>query len=257
MRLAKTTGIPIFIVGHVTKDGTIAGPRVLEHLVDTVLYFEGDSHHSFRILRAYKNRFGSTNEIAIFEMREKGLIEVENPSQIFLSERANNVSGSVIVPIIEGTRPILVELQALVSPTNFTNPQRRATGIDYNELVLLLAVLEKRAGLHISYYDVFVNVAGGVKIDEPASDLGLILAIASSFKDIPVDTKVSVIGEVGLGGEVRAVSQIERRVNEAVKLGFSKILIPHSNLKDLSSKNGQCIGVKTVQEALHQVSVCG
>jgi DNA repair protein RadA/Sms len=251
MFYAKRTGIPIFIIGHVTKDGSIAGPRVLEHIVDTVLYFEGDTGHTFRILRAVKNRFGSTNEIGVFEMKDSGLTEVKNPSEIFLAERPFNVTGSVVVSSMEGTRPILIELQALVSPTNFGVPRRTSIGVDYNRVSLLLAVLEKRAGLHLMGQDVFVNVVGGIRIDEPAIDLGILAAVTSSFKEIPIDPRTFVIGEVGLAGEIRAISQVEARIKEGSKLGFTKAIIPISNVKKIFPVNGiEIIGAASVNEAL-------
>ncbi len=248
---AKQSHSPVFLVGHVTKDGSIAGPKVLEHMVDTVLYFEGEKSCLFRILRAVKNRFGSSNEIGVFQMEEKGLLEVENPSMLFLPERAGGVSGSVVVCCVEGTRPILLELQALVSPSSYGTPQRVSSGVDYKRLALLLAILEKREGLSMAAFDVFVNVAGGVRIDEPASDLGVVVALASSLKEVPVDREVVVIGEVGLGGEVRAVGQIERRIKEAEKLGFSKCIIPQGNRKGLNQNFGiEIIGVKSIQDAI-------
>ena len=231
LKVTKEMEFSTFLVGHVTKKGTIAGPRVLEHMVDTVLYFEGDQHHAYRILRSVKNRFGAANEIGVFEMRETGLREVPNPSEIFLSERGYGVSGSTVVCSLEGTRPILVEIQALVTPSSYGTPQRTATGVEYKRLQMLLAVLEKRAGLAFSDYDVFVNVAGGVKLDEPAVDLGVAVACASSFRDVPADTGSVLIGEVGLGGEVRTVSQIEPRLKEAAKLGFERAVIPENNLE--------------------------
>jgi DNA repair protein RadA/Sms len=250
INFAKETGSSIFLVGHVTKDGSIAGPKVLEHMVDTVLYFEGEKNHIYRILRTVKNRFGSTNEIGIFQMQESGLHQVENPSLLFLSERARNISGSVVVCSLEGTRPLLLELQALVSPSSYGVPQRVCSGIDYKRLALLLAILEKRADLSLGAFDVFVNVAGGVKIEEPAVDLGIMVAIASSFRDIPADSKSALIGEVGLGGEVRAVNQIERRIKEAEKLGFENCVIPQGNQKVLNQRFGiKIIGVKTLGEA--------
>lgn len=227
--LAKRSGISIFLVGHVTKEGNIAGPRVLEHMVDTVLYFEGENHMSFRLLRAVKNRFGSTNEIGIFEMTGKGLKEVSNPSGIFIEERPKGISGFTVVPTIEGTRPLLVEIQALVSPTNFAVPKREARGIDYSRISLITAVLERRLGLEFARFDVYVNVAGGVKIVEPAVDLGVAIAIASNHRDIPVDPDCVVMGEVGLGGEIRAINQIESRLEESARLGFKRALIPKGN----------------------------
>ncbi len=238
LQFTKSYDVSTFIVGHVTKDGSIAGPRVLEHMVDTVLYFEGDRHHAYRILRAVKNRFGSTNEIGLFEMRTSGLQEVTNPSEIFLSERTYGASGSTVVCSLEGTRPILVEIQALVTPTSYGTPQRTATGFDNRRLQMLLAVLEKREGLRLSTHDVFVNVAGGVRLDEPAVDLGVIVAVASSFRDIPSDTGTVLIGEVGLGGEIRTVSQLEPRLKEAAKLGFKRAVVPKNNLKGLAKPKG-------------------
>ncbi|KYD33014.1 MULTISPECIES: DNA repair protein RadA [Bacillaceae] len=251
MKIAKTKGIAIFIVGHVTKEGAIAGPRILEHMVDTVLYFEGERHHTYRILRAVKNRFGSTNEIGIFEMRDSGLIEVENPSEVFLEERSRGVAGSTVVAAMEGTRPVLVEIQALVSPTSFGNPRRMATGIDHNRVSLLMAVLEKRVGLLLQNQDAYLKVAGGVKLDEPAIDLAIAVSIASSFRDQPTNPSDVIIGEVGLTGEVRRVSRIEQRVQEAVKLGFSRIIIPKNNLAGWNPpKHITVIGVSHVAEAL-------
>ncbi|MDZ4699306.1 MAG: DNA repair protein RadA [Rhodothermales bacterium] len=254
LQLAKENEIPTFIVGHVTKDGSIAGPRVLEHMVDTVLYFEGDRHHAFRILRAVKNRFGSTNEIGVFEMRAGGLLEVKNPSEIFLSERSFGASGSTVVCSLEGTRPILVEIQALVTSTSYNTPQRNATGFEARRLQMLLAVLEKREGLRLSTHDVFVNMAGGVRLEEPAVDLGVILAVASSFRDIPTDTGTVLIGEVGLGGEIRTVSQIEPRLNEAAKLGFTRAIIPENNKKGATIPKGlEVTGVERLSQVLDLV----
>ncbi|HEY5594291.1 MAG TPA: DNA repair protein RadA, partial [Nitrospiria bacterium] len=248
---AKQTNTPTFLVGHVTKDGSIAGPRILEHMVDTVLYFEGDKGHPYRILRAVKNRFGSTNEIGVFEMKSLGLEEVSNPSELFLSERASNVAGSVVVSSIEGTRPILVELQALVSPTNFGLPRRMAIGVDPNRVSLLLAVLEKRAGLQLQGQDVFINVVGGMQIDEPAVDLGIVAAVASGFRERPMDPKILIFGEVGLGGEVRAIHQAEARLREAAKMGFKQCLLPERNRMRLNGVDGiDVIGVGTIREAL-------
>lgn len=226
VRLAKDNGIAVFIVGHVTKEGALAGPRVLEHLVDTVLYFEGDRHHAYRILRATKNRFGSTNEIGVFEMAAAGLVEVPNPSAAFLSERPRDAPGSAVVCAIEGSRPVLVEVQALVSPTHFGMPRRTAAGVDYNRLLLLLAVLERRAGLHLAAQDVYVSVAGGVGVEEPAADLGIAVAVASSLRDRPVDPRAVIVGEVGLAGEVRSVPQLGKRLAEAARLGFERAVIP-------------------------------
>jgi DNA repair protein RadA/Sms len=254
LRAAKTKNIPVFIIGHVTKEGVIAGPRVIEHMVDTVLQFEGEAHYSYRILRALKNRFGSTNEIGIFEMREEGLREVKNPSEVFLSERHYGISGSTVVASIEGSRPILVEVQALVTATNYGLPQRNSTGFDFRRLALLLAVLEKRMGMNLGQQDVFVNIAGGLKIDEPAVDLGIAVSIASSLRDVPVDSSSIAIGEIGLGGEIRTISQVERRVQEAAKLGFKKIVVPQNNLKGLKT-NGEIevIGVDRIEKAIKEL----
>jgi len=226
MRLAKQRTVATFLIGHVTKEGVIAGPRTLEHMVDTVLYLEGERHHAYRILRSVKNRFGSTNEIGVFEMREQGLAEVANPSRIFLSERSAGVPGSVVVCSLEGTRPLLVEIQALVTPTSFGVPQRNTTGFNHRRLAMLLAVLERRAGLNLGMHDVFVNVAGGLRLEEPAADLGVACAIASAFKNRAADAEAVLVGEVGLGGEVRSVGQLEKRTAEAAKLGFRKVIGP-------------------------------
>lgn len=231
VKTARSSGAAVVIVGHVTKDGAIAGPRVLEHMVDTVLYFEGDRHLSFRILRAVKNRFGSTNEIGIFEMRDTGLFEVENPSMMMLSGRPGNIPGSVVVPSLEGTRPMLIEIQALVCATNFGVPRRMATGLDYNRITMLMAVLEKRVGMQLYNFDAYVNVVGGLKLDEPACDLGIVAAIASSFKNTAIDAGSVLIGEIGLTGEVRAVSQINKRIMEAKRIGFKSCIIPTDNMK--------------------------
>ena len=254
LKLTKTMEFATFLVGHVTKKGTIAGPRVLEHMVDTVLYFEGDRHHAYRILRSVKNRFGAANEIGVFEMRETGLKEVPNPSEIFLSERGYGVSGSTVVCAMEGTRPVLVEIQALVTPSSYGTPQRTATGVDGKRLQMILAVLEKRAGLAFSDYDVFVNVAGGVKLGEPAVDLGVAIAAASSFRDIPTDTGTVLIGEVGLGGEIRTVSQVEPRLKEAAKLGFDRATIPQNNVERLTSPfDIDVIGAKKLYDVVEAV----
>jgi DNA repair protein RadA/Sms len=250
MFFAKKHSIPLFIIGHVTKEGAIAGPRVLEHIVDTVLYFEGDKGTPFRILRAVKNRFGSTNEIGVFEMTEAGLKEVDNPSRLFLSERPINVPGSVVTASIEGTRPLLVEIQALVSASNFGVPRRTALGVDYNRVNLLIAVLDKRLGMHLGSMDIFVNVVGGLKIDEPAVDMAVVAAIASSFKNIPIDSETFVYGEVGLSGELRAISQADMRVKEAAKLGLKKGLVPAGNLQNLKETEIEIIGAGNVEEAL-------
>ncbi|PTH58421.1 DNA repair protein RadA [Staphylococcus agnetis] len=251
MHIAKQMNIATFIVGHVTKEGQIAGPRLLEHMVDTVLYFEGDAHHAYRILRAVKNRFGSTNEMGIFEMKQSGLKSVPNPSEMFLEERSTNVPGSTIVATMEGTRPLLIEVQALVTPTTFNNPRRMATGIDHNRLSLLMAVLEKKEGYLLQQQDAYIKVAGGVKLSEPAVDLGIIIATASSFKDQAVDGLDCFIGEVGLTGEVRRVSRIEQRVQEAAKLGFKRVIIPKTNIGGWTfPENIEVIGVSSTNEAL-------
>lgn len=254
MQLAKGMNISIFIVGHVTKEGTVAGPRVLEHMVDTVLYFEGDRHASYRILRGVKNRFGSTNEIGVFEMRKEGLVEVENPSEFMLSGRPEHASGSVVACAMEGTRPILMEIQALVCRSNFGMPRRTAAGLDYNRVNLLMAVLEKRAGLPLSNYDAYVNIVGGIRMNEPAADLGIVMAIASSYKNRPVPEDAIVFGEVGLSGEVRAVTMPEQRVAEARKLGFKTCIIPEVSLKALQAVSGKpginIMGVKSVNQVI-------
>lgn len=251
MQLAKGLGISIFIVGHVTKEGTVAGPRVLEHMVDTVLYFEGDRHASYRILRGVKNRFGSTNEIGVFEMRQNGLVEVENPSEFMLNGKPENASGSVVACSMEGTRPILIEIQALVCSSNFGMPRRTAAGTDYNRVNLLMAVLEKRVGIHLSNYDAYVNIAGGIKMNEPAVDLGIVMVIVSSYKNQPIDEKTIVFGEVGLSGEVRAVNMPEQRVAEAKKLGFTTCIMPEVSREVVKNIKGiKIIGVKTINEAL-------
>jgi DNA repair protein RadA/Sms len=253
MRIAKTKNIAIFLVGHVTKEGQIAGPRILEHMVDTVLYFEGERHHNHRILRSQKNRFGSTNEIAIFEMVHGGLKEVLNPSEMFLEERSQGAPGSTIVASMEGTRPILVEIQALVSPSSFNYPKRMATGLDQNRVSLLMAVLEKRMGLMLQSQDAYIKVAGGVKLDEPAIDLAVLVSIVSSFKDVSANPTDCFAGEVGLTGEVRRVTRIEQRVNEAAKLGFKRIFIPASNIGGWDFPTGiEVIGIETVNQALKQ-----
>ncbi len=251
MQIAKGKGIATVLVGHVTKEGTLAGPRILEHMVDCVLYFEGERHHSYRLLRAVKNRFGSTNEIGIFEMQETGLVEVKNPSEIFLSERPIGAAGSTVLASIEGTRPLLVEIQALVSATNFPSPRRMATGIDYNRLSLIIAVLEKRMGLFFQNQDVYVNVAGGVKLDEPAVDLAVAISLVSSFKDTPTRPYDVIFGEVGLTGEVRGVSRIEQRVKEAQKLGFERVIMPEKSMRGFVKPDGiQVKGVNTVADAI-------
>lgn len=254
MIFAKRSDVPIFLVGHVTKEGAIAGPRVLEHIVDTVLYFEGDRGHSYRILRTVKNRFGSTNEIGIFEMSDSGLLEVGNPSELFLLGRPVNVSGSTVVASLEGTRPLMVEIQSLVSQSNFGIPRRTTIGVDFNRVNLLVAVLEKRAGLLLGGMDIFVNVVGGLRILEPAVDLGIIATITSSLKDIPIDPRTFVFGEVGLSGEIRAIAQAEMRIKEAAKIGFKKAVIPLGNAEKIKNNLGlEIIGVKDVESTLNAV----
>lgn len=251
MQLAKGMNISIFIVGHVTKEGTVAGPRVLEHMVDTVLYFEGDRHASYRILRGVKNRFGSTNEIGVFEMQRSGLAEVENPSEFMLNGKPEHASGSVVACAMEGTRPMLMEIQALVCKTNFGMPRRTAAGFDYNRVNLLMAVLEKRIGLPLSGYDAYVNIAGGIKMNEPAADLGIVMAIASSYKNQPIAEDTIVFGEVGLSGEVRAVTMPEQRIAEAKKLGLKTCLLPEVCLKSVGKVEGiELIGIKSVVQAM-------
>ena len=255
MQMCKKQNITTILIGHVTKDGTIAGPRVLEHMVDTVLYLEGERYFSYRILRGVKNRFGSTNEVGLFEMREEGMCEIDNPSEILISEREGNPSGSVIVASLEGTRTMLIEIQALLSPTAFGMPRRTGIGVDYNRLTLLMAVLEKRAGLHISNYDAYINVVSGIRVDEPAVDLGIALAIASNFKNIALPKDLVAIGEIGLTGEIRSVNSIEKRVKEAEKMGFKTCVIPESGRRQIKySGNINIIGVKEIREALR---VCG
>ena len=254
MWFAKRTGVPVLIIGHVTKEGAIAGPRLLEHIVDTVLYFEGDKGHRFRILRAVKNRFGSTNEIGVFEMKESGLEEVGNPSELFLAERPQHSTGSVVVSSLEGSRPILIELQALVAPTGYAVPKRMANGVELNRVSLLLAVMEKRLGLHLSGQDVYVNVVGGISVDEPAIDLGIVTAVTSSLRDYAIDPGTVVMGEVGLGGEVRAISQAELRIREAAKLGFRRCLLPERNVAKLETNDSiELVGVHEVSEAVDAV----
>ncbi len=252
MALAKSYEINIFIVGHVTKEGAVAGPRVLEHMVDTVLYFEGDRHASYRILRGVKNRFGSTNEIGVFEMREEGLVEVPNPSEFMLSGRAENASGSVITCSLEGTRPVMVEIQALVCHSNFGIPRRQTTGMDFNRVNLLMAVIEKRGGLLIGDQDAYVNIAGGIKINEPSLDLATVMAIISSYRNKAVDSKTVIFGEVGLSGEVRAVSQAEARIYEAKKLGFTTVILPKSNINAAvkNIKGIEILGISDIREAM-------
>lgn len=254
MHIAKGRGIATFLIGHVTKAGEIAGPRVLEHLVDTVLYFEGEKQHDYRMIRVVKNRFGPTDEIAVFQMQSKGLIEIHNPSQIFLEERMKGIVGSVIIPTIEGSRPILIEAQALVTETVFPTPSRRSTGLDQNRLALLLAVLEKRMGYQLFRCDVFVSIAGGMRILEPAIDLGILIAIASSLRNRRIDPETIVVGEVGLGGELRSVTRLESRIKEAIHMGFKRFVMPKRNLKGISEELKQKIvicGVDIVDEAVN------
>jgi len=251
-QLAKTTGTSIFIIGHVTKEGALAGPRVLEHIVDTVLYFEGDRFALYRILRAVKNRFGSTNEIGVFEMAASGLAEIKNPSEIFLSEKPTNVSGTTVTSILEGSRPLLVEIQSLVSRSSFGYARRRAQGFDFNRLSLLVAVLEKRMGLALEAEDIFINVAGGIKIEDPAADLAVCAVIASSLRDQEVIPQAVILGEVGLSGEIRSISQVVTRINEAEKLGFKRCILPKNSIKNLKIKkpNIEIVAVSTLKEAL-------
>ena len=256
-QVAKSENVPVFLVGHVTKEGSIAGPKVLEHMVDTVLTFEGDRHHAYRILRGTKNRFGSTDEIGLFQMFEEGLVEVTNPSESLLSERTHNSSGSSIVPMMEGSRPLLVEIQALVAPSFLSNPRRVVNGVEANRVNLILAVLEKRFGMMFGNKDVFLNVAGGVRVDEPASDLSIAIATASSHQDVQIDSQTVIAGEVGLGGEVRAVSHIERRLAEASRLGFTRAIVPSRNKSSLRSLPSGIVvlGVETVGEAIGKALV--
>ena len=253
MHVAKGRGIATFLIGHVTKSGEIAGPRVLEHLVDSVLYFEGDKQHNYRLIRVVKNRFGPTDEIGVFQMQSHGLVEVPNPSQIFLEERMKKVIGSVVIPTIEGTRPILIEVQALVTDTVFSTPSRRCTGLDQNRLALLLAVLEKRMGYKLHTCDVFVSVAGGMRVLEPGIDLGVLLAVASSMRNRLIDSETTIVGEVGLGGEIRSVPRVESRIKEAIHMGFNCILVPKRNLKGVSAemhKKIKIVGIEVVEEAI-------
>ena len=249
MQWAKPNSVPVFITGHVTKEGAIAGPKVLEHIVDVVLYLEGESFSAYRLLRCVKNRFGSTNEVGVFEMKEQGMVEVDNPSKAFLSQRWGEAVGSAVVPTLEGSRPLLVEIQALTNPTAFGMPRRTANGVDFGRLLLIIAVLSKRAGLKLGNQDIIANVAGGIRIGEPAADLGIALAIASSFKDMAVDPQMAVVGEVGLSGELRAVSQLDRRVAEAARLGFKRCLVPKVGSRISGPKDIQVIPVSTLREA--------
>ncbi len=256
MRTAKSLAVPIFIVGHVNKDGNIAGPKVLEHIVDTVLYFEGDKNMSYRILRAVKNRFGSTNEIGVFTMNDNGLEEVPNPSKMLLEGRPKNTSGTCVMCVMEGSRPILAEVQALVTPTGFGNPRRMTNGYDFNRMAMLIAVLEKRAGYFFANTDCYLNIIGGLKIDEPASDLSVVLALVSSLKDMILKDDVIAFGEIGLAGEIRGVSNAQQRVNEAVRMGFRKIIIPYHNFKSLPDevkKQAEIVGVKTIRDAFTEI----
>jgi DNA repair protein RadA/Sms len=254
MRLAKGSDIPTFIVGHVTKDGAIAGPRVLEHMVDTVLYFEGDNYQSFRIVRAVKNRFGSTNEIGIFEMTDSGLIEVANPSALFLNQKPIGSSGSTVIANMEGSRPLLVELQALVSTSYLSMPRRMATGLDHNRLSLMIAVLDRRCGMHLGSEDIYVNVVGGVKVNEPAADLGIALAIASAHRDLAIPADMIVVGEIGLAGEIRHIGQLEPRIKESAKLGFKKAVIPDQETRGLDKLDMEITKVKSLSQALDLIS---
>lgn len=249
MHTSKGLDIPIIVVGHVNKEGSIAGPKVLEHIVDSVLYFEGDKQMSYRILRAVKNRYGSTNEIGVFQMTDKGLTEVENPSMMLLSGRPHNVSGSCVACTMEGTRPLLAEIQALVSTSGYGNPRRMSTGYDYNRLSLIIAVLEKRAGYYFSNSDTYVNIVGGLRLDEPAIDLSVAISLISSLKDVPIPENALAFGEIGLGGEIRSVANAQARINEASRLGFTKIILPYHNLKNVSSDTATLYGVKNVREA--------
>lgn len=254
IQIAKAKNISFFLIGHITKEGFIAGPKVLEHMVDTVLQFEGERTHSYRVLRAIKNRFGSTNEIGIFEMTGTGLVEVRNPSEVFLSQRSKGISGSTVSASMEGTRPILIEVQALVSSSGYSVPQRTATGFDYKRLAILIAVLEKKIGIHLSKFDVFINIAGGIKIDEPSIDLAAAISICSSFKDTSIDADMLILGEIGLSGEIRGISFAERRIQEAIKLGFKKVLLPKSNLKNFKPlKDIEYIPVESIQDAIRLI----
>jgi DNA repair protein RadA/Sms len=255
LELAKGEDVPIFLVGHVTKEGAVAGPRVLEHIVDAVLYLEGERFHAFRILRATKNRFGSTDEVGVFEMGESGLREVANPSEVFLEERSRGVAGSVVVPTVEGTRPLLVEVQALVTPTSFGLPRRTVNGADAQRVLLLLAVLAKRAGLSLGSHDVYVNLVGGLRIREPAADRGLAVAVASALRDRAADPRTVFVGELGLGGEVRRVQRLVARLREAERLGFARAVVPAASLGDLDGTGLEIVGVGSVREALERSGV--
>jgi len=254
IQIAKAKNISFFLIGHITKEGVIAGPKVLEHMVDTVLQFEGERTHAYRVLRAVKNRFGSTNEIGIFEMSGAGLLEVKNPSRVFLSERSRGISGSSVSASMEGSRPILIEVQALVSSSGYSVPQRTATGFDYKRLAILIAVLEKKIGIHLSKFDVFLNIAGGIRIDEPSIDLAAAMSICSSFRDYSIDPDMLILGEIGLSGEIRAISFADRRIQEAVKLGFKKIVLPKSNLKNFKQNGAlQYIPVESIHDAVNLI----
>jgi len=254
MQVAKKDNIAMVLVGHVTKEGNIAGPRVLEHMVDTVLYFEGEKYHTYRVLRGVKNRFGSTNEIGIFEMTQYGLQTVANPSEMMLDSRPENTCGSVVIPCMEGSRPLLVELQGLISSSGFGNPRRMATGMDHNRMVLLMAILEKRLGIDLSSYDAYINVVGGIRIDEPALDLAVIAVLYSSLREFEIPDDLMVLGEVGLTGEVRSISQMEKRLMEGAKLGFKRCIIPKGNLRGLSVKDMELMAVDNVRSALEIIS---
>jgi DNA repair protein RadA/Sms len=252
MQWAKLHGVPVFISGHVTKEGAIAGPRVLEHIVDVVLYLEGEPFSAYRLLRCVKNRFGSTNEVGVFEMKEQGMIEVENPSQAFLSQRGDESIGAAVVPVIEGSRPLLVEIQALTTPNSFGQPRRTANGVDFNRLLLVTAVLTKRVGLKLGNQDIMVNVTGGLRVGEPAADLGMALAIASSYRDAEVIPLTAAVGEVGLSGELRAVNQLERRLTEVARLGFKRCIVPKAGAKFNPPKDIEIITVSTLREAINR-----
>ena len=255
LNVAKENDISIILVGHVTKEGNLAGPRVLEHIVDAVFFFEGDEHYSYRILRAVKNRYGATNEIAVFEMRDRGLVEVQNPSAMLLAERPEDVSGSCVVSVLEGSRPVLAEVQALISKTGFPSPRRMATGFDYNRMSLLIAVLEKRAGYFFGNLDAYVNVVGGLRLDEPAADLPIALAMVSGLRDKAIPSDTFAIGELGLGGEVRGVVRVEERIREGERMGFKRCILPKSSLQKLSDTNFniELVGVSNIKEALKEI----
>lgn len=258
LKTAKSMDIPALVVGHVNKEGAIAGPKVLEHIVDAVLYFEGDKQHTYRILRAVKNRFGPTNEIGVFDMGDKGLTQVENPSAMMLAGRPENVSGTCITCVIEGSRPLLAEIQGLVSPTSFGNPRRMATGFDYNRMALLLAVLEKRAGYYFSSLDAYLNIVGGLHLEDPSVDLAVAISLISSLKNVEIDSNAIVFGEIGLTGEIRTVTQAEKRISEAARLGFTKCVVPYHNIKNIDMSkfdNIEVIGVKNIRDAFDAVSV--